>query len=106
MREEIGEREKDRGGEEEEEGEEEEARERLKDDRNPKLGGPPGPPPRNSLRHRHRVEDRIPLCRFNIGSKVFIQSGPGAAIIPFYLQGLTHFEIVCQALLIFSTQSC
>ena len=82
------ERKKIQKGEEEREGSQEEAEDDASE-RKTQIGLAPGP-----SRLSHFVEDRVPLCRFDEGAEVFIQTLTGASVLTLYFKGLAYLQAI------------
>ena len=85
------EREKIQKGEEEREGSQEEAEDDASE-RKTQIGLAPGP-----LRMSHCVEDKVPLCRFDVGSEVLVETLTRAGVLTLDFKGLTYFQAIGQA---------
>ena len=66
--------------------------------RKPKEGW--SPPPSSLV--SHSVEDGVPLCRFDISTKIFIEALSRATILPLDFEGLPDLQAICEALFVFS----
>ena len=78
-------------GEKEREGSQEEAEDDASE-RKTQIGLAPG-----QSRLSHCVEDWVPLCRFDVRTKVFVQTLAGTGVLTLDFKGLTYFQAIGQA---------